>query len=104
VGVDVATTILNEQQNSKSAEHIKYSQVKNNTKRTTRRKFYPHINNNFPPLDPSTATRADFTSGYSTNVPPRPPNADPKWTRLFAAAIALFKALGEDETMARNNL
>jgi hypothetical protein len=56
------------------------------------------------PLDPSTATRADFTSGYCTNVPPPTPNADPKWTRLFAAAIALFKALGEDETMARNSL
>jgi hypothetical protein len=56
------------------------------------------------PLDPSTATRADFTSGYCSNVPPPPPNANSKWTRLFNAAIALFKALGEDETMARNSL
>lgn len=56
------------------------------------------------PLDPSKATRAEFKSGYVTNVPPPPLNADPKCTRLFAAAIALFKALGEDESMARNNL
>ena len=56
------------------------------------------------PLDPSTATRADFTTGYCTNVPPPPPNAHPKWTRLFAAALALFAALGQDSSMARNNL
>lgn len=56
------------------------------------------------PLDPSTATRAEFTASYTDRPPPPVPNANPKWTRLFAAAIALFKALGEDETMARNSL
>ena len=55
------------------------------------------------PLDPSTATRADFTASYTANMP-SPPNAHPKWTRLFDATLALFKAIGEDEIMARNSL
>jgi len=55
------------------------------------------------PLDPSTATRADFTTSYTANIP-SPPNAHPKWTRLFNASLALYKAIGEDETMARNSL
>jgi hypothetical protein len=55
-------------------------------------------------LDPSIATRAEFTASYTEKPPPSLPNANPKWTRLFAAAIALFKAIDEDETMARNSL
>lgn len=54
-------------------------------------------------LDPSIATRADFTTSYTANTP-SPPNAHPKWTRLFNATLALFKAIDEDETMARNSL
>jgi len=56
------------------------------------------------PLDPSTATRADFTNSYTANPPQPPPNAHPKWIRLWNAMLALYKAIGEDETMARNNL
>lgn len=63
-----------------------------------------HNNHNVPPLNPSTTTRATYTAKYTERPPPPIPNADPKWTRLLAAAIALFKALGEDESMARNSL
>ena len=55
------------------------------------------------PLNPATATRAEFTESY-TRLPPSPPFAHPKWTRLFTAVLALYKAIGDNESMARNNL
>lgn len=54
------------------------------------------------PLDPNTSTRAEFTANHLA-FPPPPDDANPKWTRLFKALIALIKAIGEDEGMARNN-
>ncbi|GAB7324386.1 hypothetical protein MBLNU13_g08328t1 [Cladosporium sp. NU13] len=56
------------------------------------------------PLDPSTAARAKVTARYTDTPPPSLPNAHPKCTRLFTAILALFKAIGEDEKMARNSL
>lgn len=55
------------------------------------------------PLSPATATRAEFTDSY-INIPPPPPFAHPKWARLFTAEIDVFKAIGQDESMARNNI
>jgi hypothetical protein len=55
------------------------------------------------PLDPSTATRADFTDSY-INIAPPPPSAHPSWSRLLLTEIALFKAIGQDSSMARNNI
>lgn len=56
------------------------------------------------PLNPSTATRAQYTASYTSLSPPPPPLAHPKWARLWTAIKTLFKAIGEDESMTRNNL
>ena len=50
-------------------------------------------------LDPSTATRAEFTHSYINILPP-PPFAHPKWARLFKEVVALFKALVKDEHLS----
>jgi len=57
------------------------------------------------PFDPATATRAEVLDVYVNGLGagPHPPDAHPKWLRLLDAAIALFKALGTDESMAQNN-
>lgn len=59
------------------------------------------------PLNPATATRADFNNNYINELPAmiasQFPDAHPAWKRLFNANIALFKALAEDPAMAENN-
>lgn len=57
------------------------------------------------PFDPATATRAEVLDVYVNGLGagPHPPDAHPKWVRLLDAAIALFRALGTDESMAQNN-
>jgi hypothetical protein len=57
-----------------------------------------------PPLNPATATRAQFNDYYINELPIMiPSDAHPQYKRLFNATIALFKALGEDPAMAENN-
>jgi hypothetical protein len=57
-----------------------------------------------PPLDPATATRAEFNNNYINELPTIvPSDAHPQWKRLFNANTALFKALAEDPAMAENN-
>jgi hypothetical protein len=57
-----------------------------------------------PPLNPATATRAEFNNNYINELPTIiPSDANPLWKRLFDTTIALFKALAEDDAMAVNN-
>lgn len=56
------------------------------------------------PLNPNTATRAEFTASYLSILPlPTDSDISPKWTRLVNSLLALIKALGEHEAMQRNN-
>jgi hypothetical protein len=57
-----------------------------------------------PPLDPATATRAQYNDQYINELPTMiPSDAHPQYKRLFNATIALFKTLAEDPAMAENN-
>jgi hypothetical protein len=56
------------------------------------------------PLNPATATRADYNNSYINELPTLiGSGAHPMWKRMFDATIALFKALAEDDAMAVNN-
>jgi hypothetical protein len=56
------------------------------------------------PLNPTTATRADYNNSYINELPTLiGSGAHPMWKRMFDATIALFKALAEDDAMAVNN-